>query len=224
MKLSPLLLLILILPVENQLLVDDDQIDYLQAWNGHFANPVIHVRSFMVIAVNWMSHFIAWVLLGSVWAHIRGDQYDYNLNSTVLFNYAMSDTKAFQNTIKAGSFQLLIILIWNVLAGLGSPIEVPKALPDIGQRGKREAVGDFDNIESVEANVKFPPPSFVPPSVSDQSTRPPSFLEDVLIPAINMNLEPNGIGRNTLITTVIAMAQTVFWLACALFLPQIGAG
>ena len=221
MRPSSLLLLFLILPVENQLFVDNDQIDYRQAWSGHFANPVIQVRSFMVIAVNWVSQFIAWVLLGSVWAHIRGDQYDYNLNSTVLFNYAMSDTKAFQNTIKAGSFQLLIILIWNVLASLGSPIEVSQALPPIGQRSKRETFGDFDNIETVEENGKFPPLTFVPPIVTDQSSRPSSFLEDVVIPAINMNLEPNGIGRNTLISTVIAMAQTIFWLACALFLPQI---
>ena len=141
-KLSPLLLLFLILPVQNQLFVDDDPVDYLEAWNGHFANPVIQVRTFMAITVNWLSRFIAWVLLGSVWAHIRGDQYDYNLNSTVLFNYAMSDTKGFQNSLKSGSYALILIGIWQLLPKLGSPIPVPQRVPPIGGRGRREAGGE----------------------------------------------------------------------------------
>jgi hypothetical protein len=70
-KLSPLLLIGLILPVQNQLFVDDDPVDFLEAWNGHFSNPVIQVRTFMVIAVNWLAQFIAWVLLGDTWQASR---------------------------------------------------------------------------------------------------------------------------------------------------------
>ena len=205
-KLSPLLLIGLILPVQNQLFVDDDPVDFLEAWNGHFSNPVIQVRTFMVIAVHWLSQFIAWVLLGSAWAHIRGDQYDYNINSTVLFNYAMSDTKGFQNSLKSGSIGLIMIVIWQLLPKLGSPIPVPQRVPPIGGRGRREASGE-----------ELPPLPSGQEAVQDS----PDFIEDVLIPAINQNLEPNGIGRNTLLSTVIAMAQTIFWLACTLFLPQI---
>ena len=238
-KLSPLLLLFLILPVQNQLFVDDDPVDYLEAWNGHFANPVIQVRTFMAITVNWLSRFIAWVLLGSVWAHIRGDQYDYNINSTVLFNYAMSDTKGFQNSLKSGSYALILIGIWQLLPKLGSPIPVPQRVPPIGGRGRREAGGEeeweisgdvFYRSPAVSADISnnmqtfsdetTPSPLWSGGSAS-QPSPPPDFIEDVLIPAINQNLEPNGIGRNTLISTVLAMAQTIFWLACTLFLPQI---
>ena len=119
-KLSPLLLLFLILPVQNQLFVDDDPVDFLEAWNGHFANPVI----------------------------IRGDQYDYNINSTVLFNYAMSDTKGFQNSLKSGSYALILIGIWQLLPKLGSPIPVPQRVPPIGGRGRREAGGEEGRVIS----------------------------------------------------------------------------
>ena len=210
-KLSPLQLLFLILPVQNQLFVDDDPVDFLEAWNGHFANPVI----------------------------IRGDQYDYNINSTVLFNYAMSDTKGFQNSLKSGSYALILIGIWQLLPKLGSPIPVPQRVPPIGGRGRREAGGEeeweisgdvFYRSPAVSADISnniqtfsdetTPSPLWSGGSAS-QPSPPPDFIEDVLIPAINQNLEPNGIGRNTLISTVLAMAQTIFWLACTLFLPQI---
>ena len=210
-KLSPLLLLFLILPVQNQLFVDDDPVDFLEAWNGHFANPVI----------------------------IRGDQYDYNINSTVLFNYATSDTKGFQNSLKSGSYALILIGIWQLLPKLGSPIPVPQRVPPIGGRGRREAGGEeeweisgdvFYRSPAVSADISnnmqtfsdetTPSPLWSGGSAS-QPSPPPDFIEDVLIPAINQNLEPNGIGRNTLISTVLAMAQTIFWLACTLFLPQI---
>ena len=210
-KLSPLQLLFLILPVQNQLFVDDDPVDFLEAWNGHFTNPVI----------------------------IRGDQYDYNINSTVLFNYATSDTKGFQNSLKSASYALILIGIWQLLPKLGSPIPVPQRVPPIGGRGRREAGGEeeweisgdvFYRSPAVSADISnniqtfsdetTPSPLWSGGSAS-QPSPPPDFIEDVLIPAINQNLEPNGIGRNTLISTVLAMAQTIFWLACTLFLPQI---
>ena len=50
--------------------------------------------------------------------------------------------------------------------------------------------------------------------------RTQSLYQDVLIPAMDQTLEPNGIGRNTLILTVITLTQTIFWFACAIFLPQ----
>merc|ERR1719318_1566177 len=160
----------------------------------------------MVIAFNWLAHFIGWTLLGSAWALIRGDQYNYNLNSTVLFNYAMSDTKGFQNSIKSGSYGLIMIVIWQVMSKLGSPIPVPKQVPPNGGRGRREAGGEEEWDWEIQGDVFFSPP--------------PNYKEDVIIPAINQNLEPNGIGRNMLINTVIGLAQTIFWIVCTLFLPQ----
>ena len=53
-----------------------------------------------------------------------------------------------------------------------------------------------------------------------RQARSQSFYQDVFIPAMNQNLEPKGIGRNTMIGTVVALAQTIFWLGCAIFLPQ----
>jgi len=237
-KLAPLLLVFLILPVQNQLFVDDDSPDYLQAYN-FFSSPLIQFRTFMVIAFNWLAQFIGWVLLGSAWALIRGDQYDYNLNSTVLFNYAMSDTKAFQNSIKSGTYGLIMLGIWQVMSKLGSPIPVPERVPPIGGRGKREA-GSEEGWE-IHGDIFYRPPA-VRPDISktvqtsnddstpfplwseasaSQPSPPPDYIQDVIIPAINQNLEPNGIGRNMLINTVIGMAQTIFWIVCTLFLPRI---
>ena len=39
-----------------------------------------------------------------------------------------------------------------------------------------------------------------------------SFYQDVFIPAMNQNLEPQGIARNTFLGTVVALTQTIVWL------------
>jgi len=226
----------MILPIQNQLFVDEDQPDLMEAYDNHFANPVIQIRTFIGILVHWVARLVAWVLLGTVWAQIRGDQYDYNINSTVLFNYAVSDTKATQNTIKVVGYGLIMILIWQVMASMGSPIPVP-ASGNVG-RGKREAEGtegsatsedivSASNVnsdllsEATNLNIKYsnPGPVRVPDRVKRRSSPPPTFME-MVISALNQNLEPNGIGRNTLIGTVVFAAQAIFWAACTL-LPQI---
>jgi hypothetical protein len=118
------------------------------------------------------------------------------------------------------------------LSKLGSPIPVPQRVPPKGGRRRREASGG-EGWEvsgdvfyrppsgSVDINDETTPSPLWSAGSASQPSPPPDFIEDVLIPAINQNLEPNGIGRNTLINTVIAVAQTIFWLACTLFLPQI---
>jgi len=225
----------MILPIQNQLFVDEDQPDLMEAYDNHFANPVIQIRTFIGILVHWVARLVAWVLLGTVWAQIRGDQYNYNINSTVLFNYAVSDTKATQNTIKVVGYGLIMILIWQVMASMGTPIPVPA--PVNGGRGRREADGTEgseiseevsasdvnSHILSEAANPKIiysnPGPVRVPDRVKRRSSSPPTFTE-MVISALNQNLEPNGIGRNTLIGTVVHAAQFIFWAACTL-LPQI---
>merc|ERR1719318_1323457 len=161
----------------------------------------------MVIAFNWLAHFIGWMLLGSAWALIRGDQYNYNLNSTVLSNYAMSDTKGFQNSIKSGSYGLIMIVIWQVMSKLGSPIPVPKQVPPSpnGGRGRREAGGEEE--WEIQGDVFYRPPAVksdiginIQTSNDDstplspwseasasQASPPPNYKEDVIIPAINQN-------------------------------------
>ena len=109
------------------------------------------MRSIIQAAVILLSNVAAFSLLGLVWEVVRGDQYqyNYNVNSTVLFNYVMSDTIAFQNTVKASSYAVLALSIWQIMSSLGSPIPVPQAEPRTftgqhgmhkhGKRGKREA-------------------------------------------------------------------------------------
>jgi len=220
----------MILPIQNQLFVDTDQPDLMEAYDNHFANPVIQIRTFIAILVHWVGRLVAWVLLGTVWAQIRGDQYNYNINSTVLFNYAVSDTKATQNTIKVVGYGLIMILIWQVMASMGTPIPVPASVNE--GRGRREAETSEDIVSASNVNSDLlseatnpkieysnPGPVRVPDRVKRRSSPPPTFME-MVISALNQNLEPNGIGRNTLIGTVVFSAQFIFWLACTL-LPQI---
>eukprot|EP00092_Neocalanus_flemingeri_P037337 GFUD01040661.1.p1 GENE.GFUD01040661.1~~GFUD01040661.1.p1 ORF type:complete len:242 (+),score=29.95 GFUD01040661.1:381-1106(+) len=225
----------MILPTRNQLFVNTDKPDWDEMYNNHFANPVIQWRSFIGILVQWVASFAAWVLLGAVWAQIRGDQYDYNLNTTVLFNYVVSDTKATQNTIKAVSFGALSIIIFQKLASKGSPIPVPQKVDIL--RGRREA-GWKDGWETKEdkilrtsnvysdqtsQNLKYSKesdPEDVPHNwVKIHSHSHYQTFPEILIDALNQNLEPNGIGRIFFLNTVMATAQFIFWLACTL-LPR----
>eukprot|EP00092_Neocalanus_flemingeri_P037336 GFUD01040660.1.p1 GENE.GFUD01040660.1~~GFUD01040660.1.p1 ORF type:complete len:251 (+),score=38.78 GFUD01040660.1:189-941(+) len=144
-----LVLTSMILPIQNQLFVNTDKPDVEVMYN-YFANPVIQWRTFIGIVVQWVARFTTWVLLGAVWAQIRGDQYDYNLNTTVLFNYVVSDTKATQNTIKAVGFGALAIIIFQKLASKGSPIPVPQKVDIV--RGRREA-GWKDGWEMKEDKI-----------------------------------------------------------------------
>ena len=50
------------------------------------------MRSIIQAAVILLSNVAAFSLLGLVWEVVRGDQYNYNVNSTVLFNYVMSES------------------------------------------------------------------------------------------------------------------------------------
>ena len=60
---------------------------------------------------------------------MRGVEYNYNPNTTVLFNYVMSDTIAAQNMIKAIGFGSVGALLWHLLSSLGAPIPFPQESP-----------------------------------------------------------------------------------------------
>jgi len=277
-----LLILFLFLPVEPTIFGENEGTDFVAAYENHFASPIIQLRSLLVTWTLWVANLTAWILLGNIWAFIRGEEYDSDLNIITVWNFALSDTFAFQQTVKAVGYGAIGSAIWWLLASLGPPIPVTPSV-----RRKREA--DDEEIVWNKDNLYQPdPPSFtydtdgttsVPLTFTlyngtsdreirflnkDQErsrgnskivsrthaskqeiyvpinseklgkssdslatsvrikrqARPQSFYQDVFIPAMNQNLEPQGIGRNTLIGTVIALAQTIFWLACAILLPQ----
>jgi len=289
MYLTLFLLVILTLQVESSLFGDDDSPDFVAAYENHFANPVIQLRSLMIVWTRWLADLMMWILLGSVWAFIRGEEYDASLNITTVWNNMVSDTKTFEKTVKVGSMGSMIIVLWQLLGNLGGPpVPVPQTLPT-GR--KRREVAETDEVEHVKDMFlhSIPPPivneisllaienknitSFDGSVRSDSNSREPmqnqmniteeyetefhendgnndlqrqqlqgsrgdastyevtssrvkrqsssqSFYQDIFIPAMNQNLEPKGIGRNTMVSTVVSIAQTIFWLACALFLPQ----
>jgi len=287
MYLTLFLLVILTLQGESSLFGDDDSPDFVAAYENHFANPVIQLRSLMIVWTRWLADLMMWILLGSVWAFIRGDEYDANLNITTVWNNMVSDTKTFEKTVKVGSMGSMTIVLWQLLGNLGgAPVPVPQTLPT-GR--KRREVAETDEVEhGKEMFLHSIPPPIVNEisllaidnknrtnsdgSVSSVSREPmqnqmntmeeyetefhendgssdllsqqlqgsrgdastyevsssrvkrhsssQSFYQDVFIPAMNQNLEPKGIGRNTMVSTVVSIAQTIFWLACALFLPQ----
>ena len=66
---------------------------------------------------------------GGVYEHVRGTEYNYNPNTTVLFNYVMSDTIATQNMIKAVGFGSVAALLWHLLSSFGAPIPFPPEGP-----------------------------------------------------------------------------------------------
>jgi len=285
-KLCLFLLIILFqfLPAEPTIFGENEGTDFVKAYETHFASPIIQLRSLMVIWTKWVANLTAWILLGNIWAFIRGDEYDSDLNFITVWNFMLSDTFAFQQTVKAGAYGALSSAIWWLFASLGPPIPVTPA------RRRREA--DNDEEEIVWNKGKFYQPDS-PPSSNDtygissipstftfyngtsvrgisffnrdpeglrgknkilsrthaskqevdlsnnsgdlgktpdssattsvrikRQARTQSFYQDVFIPAMNQNLEPQGIGRNTLICTVISLAQTIFWLACSILLPQ----
>ena len=166
----------------------------------------------------------AFSLLGLVWEVVRGDQYNYNVNSTVLFNYVMSDTIAFQNTVKASSYAVLALSIWQIMSSLGSPIPVPQAEPRTftGQHGKRikREVGsprlEHKWNSSVGKRGKAENKKGQDSSVS-QYHHSQDFYRDIVVPACNQLFQPNGIARVTIISSVMAAAQTMFWILCAIF-------
>ena len=166
----------------------------------------------------------AFSLLGLVWEVVRGDQYNYNVNSTVLFNYVMSDTIAFQNTVKASSYAVLALSIWQIMSSLGSPIPVPQAEPRTftgqhGKRGKREVGGlslkhKLNSSGGKRGKAENKKGQGSPVSHHHHSQ---DFYRDIVVPACNQLFQPNGIARVTIISSVMAAAQTIFWILCAIF-------
>ena len=77
----------------------------------------------------WASSALAFLFWGGVYEHVRGAEYNYNPNTTVLFNYVMSDTIAAQNMIKALGFGSVAALLWHLLSSLGAPIPFPQETP-----------------------------------------------------------------------------------------------
>ena len=280
LKLLPLLLVIPILPVEPSIFGPNDDPDFVSAYENHFASPVIQLRSLMVTWTHWIANLTAWILLGNIWAFIRGPDYDANLNITTVWNKMVSDTESFQNTIKAGSFGGIAIILWQTLGHLGGPpVPVPQAVPtgrkrrdvseeefhlfnryDVSPPNSEERkehdsslvdpyydTKNYDSMKSLNSDQTIQMDArkvfdIQEEAKSDESfqkildsgsedsssgiprtrrqARSQSFYQDVFIPAMNQNLEPKGIGRNTMIGTVVALAQTIFWLGCAIFLPQ----
>jgi len=277
-----LLVILLFLPVEPTIFGDNEGTDFVKAYETHFASPIIQLRSLIGIWIKWVANLTAWILLGNIWAFIRGDEYDTNLNIITVWNFMLSDTFAFQQTVKSGAYGTISSAIWWLLASLGPPIPVTPA----GRR-RREVDEEFvwnkddfnqpdsplASYETYSNNNILPNFTFyngtinvrkigslkkdpvgprmdnkisrhghggkqgdiVPINSEDlgktsdtlatgvrikRQARTQSFYQDVFLPAMNQNLEPQGIGRNTLIGTVIALTQTIFWLACAIFLPQ----
>jgi len=278
-----LVILFLFLPVEPTVFGENEGTDFAAAYENHFASPIIQLRSLLVTWTLWVANLAAWILLGNIWAFIRGDDYNSDLNIITVWNFMLSDTFAFQQTVKAGAYGAIGSAIWWLLASLGPPIPVSPS-----SRKRREAdddeivwnkdklyqpdsplfSNDTDGLSSIPSTFTFfnwtsdGDISFLhkdqegsrgnrkivshPQAASKQEAYVPvnsedlgkssdssatsvrikrqagtrSFYDDVFIPAMNQNLEPQGIGRNTLIVTVIALAQTIFWLACAILLPQ----
>ena len=187
------------------------------------------MRSIIQAAVILLSNVAAFSLLGLVWEVVRGDQYNYNVNSTVLFNYVMSDTIAFQNTVKASSYAVLALSIWQIMSSLGSPIPVPQAEPRTftgqhgehkhGKRGKREVGGprlEHKWNSSVGKREKAENKKGQGSTVSHHH-HSQDFYRDTVVPACNQLFQPNGIARVTIISSVMAAAQTTFWILCAIF-------
>ena len=277
-----LLVISLFLPVKPTIFGENEGTDFVKAYETHFASPIIQLRSLMGIWIKWVANLTAWILLGNIWAFIRGDEYDTNLNIITVWNFMLSDTFAFQQTVKSGAYGTISSAIWWLLATLGPPMPVTPAgrrrreadeefvwnkddfyQPDsplasneiylnnnilqnftfyngtsyvrkIGSL-KKDQVGPrmhskiFHHINSGKQEDIVPNNSEDLGKISDalvtgvrikRQARTQSFYQDVFLPAMNQNLEPQGIGRNTLIGTVIALTQTIFWLACAIFLPQ----
>ena len=84
---------------------------------------------------------------------MRGVEYNYNPNTTVLFNYVMSDTIATQNMIKAIGFGSVAALLWHLLSSLGAPIPFPEESPSPAKfpsivRKPRAAEGDIPGENS----------------------------------------------------------------------------
>jgi len=277
-----LLILFLFLPVEPTIFGENEGTDFVDAYENHFASPIIQLRSLMVTWTLWVANLTAWILLGSIWAFIRGDDYDSDLNIITVWNFMLSDTFAFQQTVKAVGYGAIGSAIWWLLASLGSPIPVTPARRRRREADEEEIVWNKENFyqpdsppftdetgeitsipstfalyngkgvrknsflnkdqEGSRGNSKIMSHThaskqevYMPINSEDlgktsdsfdtsvrikRQARPQSFYQDVFLPAMNQNLEPQGIGRNTLISTVIALAQTIFWVACAILLPQ----
>ena len=183
------------------------------------------MRSIIQAAVILLSNVAAFSLLGLVWEVVRGEQYNYNVNSTVLFNYVMSDTIAFQNTVKASSYAVLALSIWQIMSSLGSPIPVPQAEPRTftgqhGKRGKRAvAVGDprLEDKWNSSLGKQGKAENEKGRDGPSQHHHSQDFYRDVVVPACNQLFQPNGIARVTIISSVMAAAQTIFWILCAIF-------
>ena len=71
-------------------------------------------RHLIQATVIWASSALAFLFWGGVYEHVRGVEYNYNPNTTVLFNYLMSDTIAAQNMIKAIGFGSVGALLWHL--------------------------------------------------------------------------------------------------------------
>ena len=121
LSLCLLLVLVFILPVELTVFGEDEPIDFEMAYN-HFASPVIQLRSLIVTWVHYVAHWVVWIVLGNTWAMSRGDQYDSHLNITVNFNRLMSDTEAFQSTLKYFGYSIIGTVMRFAVAKLDHPI------------------------------------------------------------------------------------------------------
>ena len=133
-----LLVLLLFLPVEPNILGKNEGADFVQAYETHFSSPIIQLRSLIGAWTTWVIKLTGWILLGNIWAFIRGDEYNSDLNIVSLWNLMLSDTHAFQLLVKAGSFATISQAIYWLLASLGPPIIVTQA----GRR-RREVDEEF---------------------------------------------------------------------------------
>ena len=197
---------------------EDEPIDYEVAYN-HFASPVIQLRTLIVTWVHYVAHWVVWIVLGNTWAMIRSDQYDSHLNITVNFNRLMSDTEAFQSTLKYFGYSIIGTVLRFAVAKLGSPYPVPPTLPSSGVVGGRRDIDEEDIVGDFHVEGKSPPDIASGSHIKRREATGETFYESVLLPALNQNLQPRGITRNLMNGFIFSVAQTVFWLACALF-PQ----
>ena len=186
---------------------------------------------------------------GGVYEHVRGVEYNYNPNTTVLFNYVMSDTIAAQNMIKAIGFGSVAALLWHLISSLGAPIPFPQEpaspakFPNIVR--KPRAVDGYllsenssgrrkERLQSLILLItKIFPFSFnntnydVETDEIDQQRglfyEEPydDYFEDVFIVACNELFQPNGILRVFIINTLIMTSQYIFWIFCWVVLPPL---
>jgi len=207
----------LLIPVRSQLFDDSDVKDH-QGVLDHFRSRIKQARHLIQATVLWGASALAFLFWGGVYEHVRGDLYNYNPNTTVLFNYVMSDTIAAQNMIKTIGGGSVAALLWHLVSSLGAPIPFPEGdspppkFPDIIRKPR---AAEPENSASEDTTKRRRKRSLLYEEPYDD------YYEDVFIIACNELFQPNGILRVFIINTLLLTAQFVFWGFCWVVLPPL---